>query len=75
MLEPLTTYQRAAMDSWCKGCTHHHNAGHPKGSALTKYNDWCCRYGHFAKRMVSHCKLHKGRTLTRDAVPTSASDP
>lgn len=51
------------MDKYCKDCTHHHVAGHPKGSPLTKYNDWCTRWSHFAKRMVSHCKLHKGRTL------------
>jgi hypothetical protein len=49
------------MDAHCKGCRLHHNAGHPKGSQLSKYNDWCCKFGGFASRLTGHCKLHNGK--------------
>jgi hypothetical protein len=42
----------------CRGCRHHHNAGHPKNSPLAaKFNDWCCKFGCTAEKALSRCKL------------------
>lgn len=40
------------MNQHCKGCVHHHNAGHPKAAPayLLQYNDWCCKVGDHAPR-------------------------
>ena len=52
------------MNSHCKGCKAHHNAGHPKESNLAKqYNDWCIKFSRFASMAVGECKLKNGRTL------------
>ena len=41
----------------CKGCPHHHVAGHKKGSKLenSKHNNWCCHYSNHAPKVVSIC--------------------
>ena len=47
------------MNKHCKGCTHHHNAGHKKDSILSRvYNDWCCKQGKSAvlSDTIGHCK-------------------
>lgn len=54
------------MNSHCKGCARHHNAGHPKGSPLArKYNDWCCWHGTTASKAIGHCKQHDARQESR----------
>lgn len=46
------------MHKQCKGCVHHHNAGHPKVSKhAVVHNDWCCRLGRTAKRALGECRL------------------
>lgn len=54
----------------CRDCQMHHNAGHPKNSKveLLKYNDWCCKFGKHAQKIVGHCKNVNGKVpiLTRD---------
>jgi hypothetical protein len=48
------------MTKHCKGCVHHHNAGHPKESNKAKtYNDWCCKMGMTARDAIGNCKLNK----------------
>lgn len=50
------------MNHHCKDCKHHHDAGHPKNSIYAKkYNDWCCKFGSTAKKVIGHCKLHNGK--------------
>ena len=52
------------MNAHCKGCRHHHNAGHPKDSVhARKYNDWCCKYGKPAPATIGHCKLNNGKAV------------
>ena len=51
------------MDKHCKGCVHHHNAGHSKDSKFAKnYNDWCCAKGDTARKSVGWCKTHNAKT-------------
>ena len=48
------------MTKHCKGCRHHHNAGHPKDShRAVAYNDWCCKNSMTARKAIGHCILHK----------------
>lgn len=55
------------MNKHCKGCMHHHNAGHPKGSPMAnKYNDWCTHFSNKATTIIGHCKLNDGKSLLRD---------
>ena len=49
------------MTKHCKGCLHHHNAGHKKDSPSAKHNDWCCKYGKFAGKAEGMCKLNNGK--------------
>jgi hypothetical protein len=52
------------MDTHCKGCVHHHVAGHAKDSALARtYNDWCALMGRTARKAVSYCKLKNLKKL------------
>jgi len=58
--ESGNVYPRMKRSVSCKGCIHHHNAGHPKDSSLAKnYNDWCCKLGRTARKAVGECKLKK----------------
>jgi len=51
------------MTKHCRGCIHHHNAGHPKDSSLAKFNDWCPKVSAYAKDAVGHCKLKNLKEL------------
>lgn len=52
------------MKEYCRGCVHHHNAGHPKTSNLVKkYNDWCCKAGRTAYKSIGACKLNDWRLI------------
>jgi hypothetical protein len=61
------------MNAYCKGCVYHHNAGHPKRSALKKYNDWCIYFGGKASRLVGHCKVIGGIKRATAQQPTDAA--
>ena len=51
-----------AMNEHCKGCKHHHNAGHPKESNLANtYNNWCVKFSRCANKAVGECKLKDGK--------------
>ena len=55
------------MNSHCKGCQYHWNAGHPKDHVLAKdHNDWCTKYGKTARTIIGHCKLHDGKHVARE---------
>lgn len=51
------------MNQHCEGCVMHHNAKHPKPvkPGLVKWNDWCCRFGNHAKKVIGHCKNVGGK--------------
>lgn len=52
------------MNDYCRQCVYHTGAGRTDPKPwLKRYNDWCTRWSGVASRKVSHCKLHKGRTL------------
>ena len=52
-----------AMNEHCKGCKHHHNAGHPKESNLANtYNNWCVKFSRCANKAVGECKLKDGKS-------------
>ena len=54
------------MDKHCKGCVHHHVAGHPQGSRYERYNDWCTKFSNFAGKIIGHCKLNNGKKLREE---------
>jgi len=45
------------MTPHCRGCTLHHNAGHPANSPWRHFNNWCCALGKPAPKAVGECKL------------------
>jgi hypothetical protein len=49
------------MKKHCKGCVHHHNAGHPTNSPHAKANDWCKMFGVTAPKAVGQCKLKNAK--------------
>jgi hypothetical protein len=50
------------MTPHCKGCKHHHNAGHAQlDNRARTFNDWCCKYSGRAADKVGHCKLNNGK--------------
>jgi hypothetical protein len=52
------------MKKHCKGCVHHHNAGHPTNSPHAKANDWCKMFGITAPKAVGQCKLKNAKKET-----------
>ena len=49
------------MGKHCKGCIYHSNAGHPKNSPFSRYNDWCTHHSNITKRAQSICKLQDSK--------------
>jgi len=56
--------QEETMKKHCKGCVHHHNAGHPTNSPHAKANDWCKMFGVTAPKAVGQCKLKNAKKET-----------
>ena len=56
------------MNKHCKGCSHHHSAGHKNTSnrVLLKFNDWCCVKGDKASKSIGWCKTHNKKEPTNE---------